>query len=149
MYKKKDWLKEKKRCISFAVIPPWFYAIFQKFKFESYIHNYKYKDINCQVTLFWHNNNLWFNSLINICFITNTRFFINYTWRVWNFTFKFTFFENHFIDISYKLSVSSSNFLIHRFEEASFLGQYGISTKTTFFVISNKLGGIIKSRPFY
>ena len=64
---------------------------------------------------------------------------------MWNFTFKFTLFVDHFIGISYKLSVGSSNFLMNRFEEASFLGQYGIYTKTILFAISNKLGDIIKS----
>ena len=39
--------------------------------------------------------------------------------------------------ILYKLSVNSSNFFTDCFEK--FLGQYGISTKTTFFGFSNKL----------
>ena len=57
----------------------------------------------------------------------------------------FTFSVTHLICISYKLFVSSSSFLISHFDEASFLGQYGIFTKTTFFWISNKLWGIMKS----
>ena len=34
---------------------------------------------------------------------------------------------------------------MNHFDEASFLGQHDISTKTTFFGISNEQGGIIKS----
>ena len=51
----------------------------------------------------------------------------------------------YFIRVSYKLSVSASNFVINCFEEVTVFGQYGISTKANLLRISNKLGGIIIS----
>ena len=75
------------------------------------------------------------SGLTDICFITNTRT-EECGLLLLSFNSCFIFLVAYFIRIL--------NFFINRFEKASFLGQYDISTKNTFFEISNNLGGIIK-----
>ena len=52
-----------------------------------------------------------------------------------------TFLVIHLIQISYLLSVKTSNIFLKLFENSSFFGHYGISTNTTFFGTSKKAGG--------